>query len=107
MNNSKTDPKFDPTGFNKKFDAYEASKAVVESNYDDNGTFTGPHKENVESIITNVRNLFFIVLEMIIDKKNPIPFLFATESRKFYLSVFLLIFGTLLLLLASLMKSPE
>ena len=110
IDSGKKDPKFDPTKFNQKFDAKEkilASQEKINNDQLDDTIYSQPHNESMETIIINIRNLFFIILEMLIDKKNPLPFLFAAESRKFSFSLFLIIFGTLLLLLASLMKSSN
>jgi len=114
-NKSNKDIKFNPTKFNKSFEANEILnnkklQSELDNNIDteyatvDNNYY--PHKEPLDKIILNIRELFFIVLEMIIDKKNPIPFIMASETRKFSFALFLLIFGSLLLLLSTLMKSP-
>lgn len=64
---------------------------------------TPPHKRPLEYIILSIRDFFFKSLEMLTDKKNPIPYIFSTEERKFHFSLFLIIIGTLLLLLSNLM----
>jgi hypothetical protein len=66
-----------------------------------------PHQQSIETIIIGIRDLFLIILDQIEVGKNPIPLIFASELRTFYFSLFLIILGTLLLLLASLMKSPN
>jgi len=65
-----------------------------------------PHKQPIENIIIDIRNIFFQILNLIEDKQNPIPFIYSSNKRQFSFSLFLIIFGTLLLLLSSLMKSP-
>ena len=104
---SNRDVNFDPTGFNKDF--LEKDKINLGSNEVDYGYSIEnnylPHQQPINVIINNVRELFFIVLEMVIDKKNPLPYIFASETRKFSFAVFLILFGTLFLLLATLMKS--
>jgi hypothetical protein len=65
-----------------------------------------PHKQPIENIIIDIRNIFFQILNLVEDKQNPIPFIYSSNKRQFSFSIFLIIFGTLLLLLSSLMKSP-
>lgn len=66
-----------------------------------------PHQKPIEDIIVNIREMFYKSLEMLIDKQNPIPYLFSTPDRQFSLSVFLIIIGALLLMFSNLMKSSE
>lgn len=65
-----------------------------------------PHQQSIEYIIINIRDFIFLLIDMIENQKNPIPFILASDSRIFICSLFLIIFGSLLLLLSSLMKSP-
>ena len=105
---SKLDINYDPTGFNQSFKLNEKNEKKKFNNSFDKKTEIiniSPHKQPIEKIILDIRDLFFIILEMVIDKKNPLPFIFSSDNRIFLFSIFLLIFGTLLLLLASLMKS--
>ena len=64
-----------------------------------------PHQQTVENIIINIRDLFFIIIDMLENQKNPLPFILSSDSRIFSFSLFLIIFGTLMLLLSSLMIS--
>jgi len=66
-----------------------------------------PHQQSVENIIINIRDFIFILIDMLENQRNPIPFILASDSRIFICSLFLIIFGTLMLLLSSLMKSPN
>lgn len=95
----------DNKDFNKRFEKTEKTVLVDDKIDNEYSNKHYPHKDSLEKIIINIRELFFIVLEMLIDKKNPLPFIFASESRKFSFAVFLLLFGSLLLLLSTLMKS--
>jgi len=113
-NVSKTyqNPKFDPTNFNKNFENKEKDPNRLifgQQNLkvkDIDEIITVPHKKPIETIILDIRDLFFQILNIIEDKQNPIPYIFASDKRQFAFSLFLIIFGTLLLLLSSLMKSP-
>lgn len=108
---SKLDINYEPTGFNQSFKLNEENeknkKQKINNSFDKETEkiIISPHKQPVEKIILDIRELFFIILEMVIDKKNPLPYIFSSDNRIFLFSIFLLIFGTLLLLLSSLMKS--
>lgn len=102
------DVKFDPTGFNTKFEKQD--KENIKSNNlninlknQDNDIILPPHKQPIENIIIDIRNLFFQVLDILENGENPLPFIFVSDKRVFSFSLFLIIFGTLLLLLSSLM----
>jgi hypothetical protein len=105
------DVKFDPTNFNKSFELNEQKKLREKNNiivpekgvqYD-----LPPHKQPIENVILDIRDTFFQVLNLVEDKQNPIPYIYSSKKRQFSFSLFLIIFGTLLLLLSSLMKSPN
>jgi len=105
--------KFDPTKFNKSFEANDIKNnkvnnnlIMVEKNLNDVEIIILPHKEPIENVILNIRDLFFQILNLVEEKENPLPYIFSSDKRQFAFSLFLIIFGTLLLLLASLMKSP-
>jgi uncharacterized membrane protein len=66
-----------------------------------------PHKQNIEHIILNIRDMIFIIIEMLENQKNPIPYILSSDRRIFTFSLFLIIFGTIMLILASLMKSSS
>ena len=103
--------KFDPTNFNKNFedgDIGNNKNTNLQYNLEevDNEIILLPHKQPVENIILNIRDLFFEILNKIENKENPLPYIFSSNNRQFAFSIFLIIFGTLLLLLSTLMKSP-
>jgi hypothetical protein len=100
-------PKFDPTNFNKNFEENEKKQnKLIAVEKQDVQFVILPHKEPVENIIINTRELFFQILDMLESGENPLPFIFASDKRQFSFSIFLIIFGTLLLLLSTLMVSP-
>jgi hypothetical protein len=110
-NTSSKDINYDPTGFNKKFLNKEKEiekKNNTSANLDEEDMEYQdllPHKQPIEFIILNIRELFFQILNLIEDNQNPIPYIFTSEKRQFSFALFLIIFGTLLLLLSSLMVS--
>ena len=66
-----------------------------------------PHKKPVEDVIINMRDMFYTILEMLVDKQNPIPYIFSSPDRHFAFACLLIIIGTLLLLFSNLMMSSS
>jgi hypothetical protein len=101
--------KFDPTGFNKMFENNEKKIKNTQKVIPEIGIQyeLPPHKQPIEDVIIDIRDVFFQTLNLIEDKQNPIPYIYSSNKRQFSFSLFLIIFGTLLLLLSSLMKSPS
>jgi hypothetical protein len=64
-----------------------------------------PHLKSIDIIIINLREMIHIILQNIIKKENPIPYINSTPDRFFTCSILLIIIGTLLLLLSNLMKN--
>jgi hypothetical protein len=99
------------SNINKNFDTKEKDnqqKAILQKNLDfkkdDINLNIKPHQRTIEEIIMGMRELFFKILEMLIDKENPIPYIFSSEYRQFDFTLFLIIIGTLLLLFSNIMK---
>lgn len=107
--------KFDPTNFNKNFETNDKKNIInnqlnndiLDSNEPNYDIILVPHKQPIENIIIDIRQLFFQVLDKIENKENPIAFIMESNKRIFTLSIFLIIFGTLLLILSTLMKSSK
>jgi len=102
---------FNPVKFNNDFNSKEATEQNnnnINSNLNIDTDFINvlPHKQPIEDIIIGIRDLFFIILDKLENKENPLPFILASEQRQFFFSLFLIIFGALLLFLATLMISP-
>jgi hypothetical protein len=102
---------FNPVKFNNDFSSKEAEEQNDNNlnnnlNFDQDIITILPHKQPIEDIIIGIRDLFFIILDKLENKENPLPFIFASEQRQFCFSLFLIIFGALLLFLATLMVSP-
>ena len=77
------------------------------TNYNDIEKITLPHQQTVENIIINIRDMIFIIIDMLEKQRNPIPFILASDSRIFICSLMLIIFGTLLLILGTILQSPK
>lgn len=102
---------FNQVKFNNDFSSKEAEEQNDNNlnnnlNFDQDIITILPHKQPIEDIIIGIRELFFIILDKLENKENPLPFIFASEQRQFCFSLFLIIFGALLLFLATLMVSP-
>lgn len=107
--------KFDLGQFNKTFD--DKDKQIEEENKlttshdmrksDEVITSKLPHKKPVEDVIINMRDLFYTILEMLIDKQNPVPYIFSSPDRHFAFACLLIFIGTLLLFFSNLMMSPS
>ena len=109
------DQKFDQVEFNKQFDIKEEdirkelnNLKTQDLNIVDEKIKTLPlHKKPTEEVIVTIRELFYKSLEILINKQNPLPFIFATPDRQFAFSILLIGIGTLLLLFSNLMISSE
>ncbi len=105
---------FDLTQFNKKFEEEypgdsinnpkDDNELIAEDDVVDNKL---PHQKPVQDILITTREMFYLILEMLIDKKNPIPVLFSTPDRYFSAAIFLIVIGALLLLFSNLMISSD
>lgn len=107
--------KFDINQFNKKFSDNEdkikqenvinKSKDIVRN--DEIIYNKLPHQKPIEDVIINIRELFYKILEMLLDKENPIPYIFSSADRQFAFSILIIVIGALLLLFSNLMMSPS
>ena len=62
-----------------------------------------PHQKPVQDIIINIREIFYKSLEMLLNKKNPIPYILSTPDIYFSFSILLIILGSLLLFFSNLL----
>jgi hypothetical protein len=60
-----------------------------------------------EDIGINIKNLFFEILEILMNKKNPIPYIIENEKRQFLFAIMILIIGGLLLFWSNLMINDK
>jgi hypothetical protein len=111
--NRNIDKQFDQKNFNKNFEDNETiieeeKKFIYAQDINQEHQIINknlPHKKPVEDVIINIREMFYKILEMLIDKQNPIPFIFSSPDRHFAFAILLIIIGTLLLLFSNLMMS--
>jgi hypothetical protein len=106
---------FDQKQFNTKFDENEKkindenkqSKSEDMLRNDESVVNKLPHKRPLEDIIIIIREMFYKILELLIDKQNPIPYILSSSDRFFASAVFLIIIGSSLMLLSNLMISSD
>ena len=87
------DQKFNTDEFNKKFEE-------IDTNIKKPEFITEKELENINytnEIGINIKNLFFEILEILMNKKNPIPYIIENEKRQFLFAIMILIIGGLLL----------
>ena len=101
------DQKFDLGNFNKVFEEKRNDYSIVNVYEDDIIESIPIHKRTIEYIIIRTRELFYTCLELLSNKKNPLPFIMENEEKKFSFSLFLIVMGILLLLFSSLMISNK
>jgi hypothetical protein len=102
------DQKFNPDEFNKNF---EKADSVVEEEQQtrqikENKNIVQETPENLsytQDLGVNIKNLFFEILEMLMNSKNPIPYIMENEKRQFLFGVMILLIGGLLLFWSNLM----
>lgn len=56
-----------------------------------------------EDLLINIKNLFFEILELLLDFKNPILYILENEKREFEFAIMILLIGILLLFLSNLL----
>ena len=113
--------KFNLDNFNKDFNKALNSSDIDDSldDYDINNKFNKPFgiddmiEDNnivnlsLGNIILELREMFFVILELISKKTNPTSYVFSSPKRKYIFGIFLIVFGCLLLLLSTLMMEKN
>jgi hypothetical protein len=121
MQNSLERPiKFNLDNFNKNFEKeLNSDSDDYLDNYDVNNRFTKPFgiDDKIEdnniinlslgNIVLELREMFFVILELISKKTNPTGYVFSSPKRKYIFGIFLIVFGCLLLLLSTLMMEKN
>jgi hypothetical protein len=106
---------FDQKNFNKNFEDNEANLQKESKLNKSDDMFQKhqiidkklPHNKPIEDIIINIREMFYKILEMLIDKQNPIPYILSSYDRHFAFAILLIVIGALLLLFSNLMISDN
>jgi len=69
-----------------------------------NTSVTLPHQRKLEEIIFDARTLFFKLLEMLLNKENPIPLILSSDKNQLAFCVIVITIGVLMLLVSNLLK---
>ena len=98
--------KFDINQFNKKFDdndkIIEQEKKFMKS--DEIIENKLPHEKSIEDIIISIKDVFYKIIELLFNGKNPMEYIFSTPDRHFAFSLLLIIIGALLLLFSNILN---
>ena len=63
-----------------------------------------PHQKSIEDIVYDMRIVFFKVLEILLNKQNPIPYILSESKNQFSFCLIIIIIGILMLLISNLLK---
>ena len=99
---------FNASEFNKNFEQ-EENQGVQEEQGEENQKKQQENQKIPENLSytndlgINIKNLFFEILELLLNKENPIPYIMENEKRQFYFAIMILLIGGLLLFWSNLM----
>lgn len=95
------DQKFNVDEFNKKFEESD----LINKDIPQQNIIIKEIKQEIkqEENIIMFKNLFFKILELLVDFKNPIPYILENEQREFYFAIMILLIGILLLFFSNLL----
>jgi hypothetical protein len=87
-------------GFNQKqFNSdFEKNDLIINKNNNINKNFKNniekiilPHQETVENIIINIRDLIFIIIDMLENQINPLPFILSSDILSASITSFIIL----------------
>ena len=85
------DQKFNVDEFNKKFEESDLINKNIPQQNIINKEIKQEIKQELEENIIMLKNLFFEILELLVDFKNPIPYILANEQREFNFAIIIFI----------------
>ena len=108
--NRDLDTKFNQVKFNKDFEDadmkgnqynpdLEKADEIISSKL--------PHERSIEDIIIIMRDMIYKLLDLLINKQNPIKYINSSPDKQFTFALILIFFGTILLLLSGLMMDKS
>ena len=109
------DQKFNVDEFNKNFEKTDLiTKQMEQQNVINkeieqniiNKEIIQKKSENLiffENLVINIKNLFFEILELLLDFKNPVPYILENEKKEFTFAIIILLIGILLLFFSNLL----
>ena len=66
-----------------------------------------PHQQPFENILAESRDIFYELIEKLPERIDPLPSLLKNDKRKLATAVLLIIFGTFLLIFATLFRTSS
>jgi hypothetical protein len=108
--NRDLDVKFNQVEFNKEFEDADTKgiKYNPDMSKDDEILLSKlPHERSIEDIMIISRNMIYKILDLLIEKKNPLPYINSSPDKQFTFAIILIVFGGLLLLLSGLMMEKN
>jgi len=97
------DQKFNVDEFNKKFEESDLINKDIPQQNIINKEIKQEIKQELEENIIMLKNLFFEILELLVDFKNPIPYILENQQREFNFAIMILLIGLLLLFFSNLL----
>lgn len=76
-------------------------KEIIRQNDDEKKQF---HKKNIGEILYHTRVTFFSVLGLLLDSKNPIPYILSEEMNQLSFCIIVLLIGIHMLLISNLLS---
>ena len=92
-----------PEEWNKKENELHASyrKEIIKQENEEKKVDL--HKKNIGEILYHTRVTFFSVLGLLLDKKNPIPYIMSEDMNQLSFCIIILVIGILMLLVSNLL----
>ena len=62
-------------------------------NINDDLNYSYPHKKNIDELLIDIRESFFIIIDKILKKENPFIYIFETPLRLFSSAILFILIG--------------
>jgi hypothetical protein len=100
----------DPEGWDKKeYEVISEIKSDYEKEITKQEMYQSkellPHQRSIESIVYDLRVVFLKVLEITLNKQNPVPYILSENKTQFSFCLIIIILGILLLLISNIMSN--
>ncbi len=87
---------------NKKFDEIEIKEKEREKELIKK--IQMPHEKTIQENLLNIREIIYVLFDLIFNLKNPIPFIFNSPDNYFGISIIFIIIGLIFIILSFLFK---
>ena len=85
---------------NKKFDDIETKKQEQDKEIIEK--IKMPHEKTVQENLVNMREIIYVLFDLIFNLKNPFPFIFKSPDNYFGTSIIFIIIGLIFIILSTL-----